>query len=344
MQPAPHSPSSKSRRPAVPVVAAAALFSVVIPLALLSLRSFPVFPSVLHPDAPPDLEALLSRSVLPPDDDIPVHNLSDHMLACMPTVHRRGVEYVSNAVKSWRVATKSAPALHRLVVFDMRDPRSTRPPFWHPHARWQHRVLSAPFPSSLRRDPPSPSWLSVLRRDAPLRMPRKLTLGDSAARVAWRAKEAQDYAHVLERCAALATGEFFLVVQDDVLFTRGISASREWAAVHLREVPPHSGGGVRRACSGSLFDLAQATSTGTRPLDGHALQASNLVARVWRKSDVPRVARYLAENFDEAPVDWLVDRLCKRRRWLTPVMEPNPVRHRGSVSSFAENKRQGTLT
>lgn len=175
-----------------------------------------------------------------------------------------------------------------------------------------------------------------------MRAPQKQTLGDTLERVQWRSKEVLDYAQVLRRCAHMATGEYILIAQDDVLFTPEINNVLDWANRVLvdgvREVDGRRK--MVRVCCGSLFDLP-GTRTGE---DGHVLDSSNMVARLWRVDAVERVVQYLEERYDEAPVDWLVDWMCKGRRRVTLVMEPNPVKHRGKVSSFAGNQRDGMLT
>lgn len=175
-----------------------------------------------------------------------------------------------------------------------------------------------------------------------MRTPRKQTLGDDPDRVKWRSKEVLDYAQVLRRCAHMAKGEYVLVVQDDVLFTPRINSVLEWADRVLVEGAREVDGKRRmvRICSGSLFDLPSEQTE----QDGHVLESSNMVARLWRVDAVERVVKYLEQRYDDAPVDWLMDDMCKGRRRLTLVMEPNPVKHRGRVSSFAGNQREGMLT
>lgn len=131
------------------------------------------------------------------------------------------------------------------------------------------------------------------------------------------------------------------MLQDDVLVTSEVVRLAEWADTRLIDQRVMDDAGrerMRRVCSGSLYDLADGG------MDGHVQEASNMVARVWRKDFAHRVVKYINFNFDEAPVDWLTDRFCKSARRVTVVMEPNAVRHRGEVSSFIENSRVDTLT
>lgn len=290
---------------------------------------FPLFKPwrpTLAPSTPPTAEVTLSFSLLSLNDPPPPPKTP--LLTCMPTVSRpNNVEYVSNAAKSFRLATNNSATLGHLVVFLMDNPITKA------STRWLRRVT---------RSAKQPPWLHVLQREGDVRAPQKQTLGDTLERVQWRSKEVLDYAQVLRRCAHMATGEYILIAQDDVLFTPEINNVLDWANRVLvdgvREVDGRRK--MVRVCSGSLFDLP-GTRTGE---DGHVLDSSNMVARLWRVDAVERVVQYLEERYDEAPVDWLVDGMCKGRRRLTLVMEPNPVKHRGKVSSFAGNQRDGMLT
>jgi hypothetical protein len=180
-------------------------------------------------------------------------------------------------------------------------------------------------------------WLRLERRgsdDVPA--PVRQTHGDGPERVAWRSKEALDYAEVLERCASLARGRYVAVVQDDVLFAAGFRRVSAW----LDELEDAAG---EPWCSASLFDMSGGPGGGAA-----VLRSSNMVARVWDVGDggraVGRLAAYLRARFDASPVDWLADAWCKRRRRRSWAAAPSLVRHRGRVSSFADNAREGTLT
>lgn len=305
---------------------------IALPRLLLPKPSRPLLSSLV---ISPSDEASVSGGVLPFEDSIP-SSFSERALACMPTVTRRSgrVEYVSNAVKSWRLATNRSLDLRRLAVFDMDVPVSSASPAW----------LSAVFGEGVKRGE-TPSWLTLLKRESnELEAPRKLTYGDSEERVRWRSKEALDYTEVLRRCAELTEGEYVIVVQDDVLFTKRVTEVVHWCERHMvDEIVTDEKTGrrrMKRVCSVSLFDLPGAKSG----VDGHEIDASNMVARVWKVERVPAMEKYFQTNFDEAPVDWLADRICKSQRRKTLVMDPNPVRHRGKVSSFDRNNREGLLT
>ena len=275
------------------------------------------------------------------DEDSKPSPFQEKVLACMPTVGRVGAEYVSNAVKSWRLATNGSHEMRRLIVFDVEANNLST-------GQWTQKIFQMNNAMHQGSVPPLPSWLEIHQREGHVRQPRKQTLGDSLSRVNWRSKEAQDYAQVLRRCANMmsVSGEFVLIVQDDVLFTAGVQALVRWARETLRErefVDERTGRRrVQRICSGSLFDIV--TDDGQQIRDGHIQQSSNMVARVWHPSFVQRVIRYIERNYDEKPVDWLVDDMCRTGRRVTLVMHPNVVRHRGAVSSFSENKREGLLT
>lgn len=287
-----------------------------------------------------DAEDAISHGVIPFEDDVPAQ-FANRTLACMPTVTRGdgSVEYVSNAVKSWRLATNGSTDLRRLVVFDM-DIR-TGSGHRSPLPSWIHSVFS----KAAGWDGVSlPSWLSIsYREEGELSAPRKLTLGDSEERVRWRSKEALDYAQVLRRCTQAASGRFVIVVQDDVLFSQRIKEVVAWCEAHMEEsVFVNEQGRMRmiRYCSASLFDLPDSSEK----QDGQELSSSNMVARVWEVERARAFVKYITSNYDEAPVDWLADRMCKSQRRKTVVMHPNAVRHRGVVSSFEKNQREGTLT
>lgn len=319
--------------------------SFLILLYFASVHNFIALPRLLPPkpsrphlhsfiNSPSD-EASIAGGVLPFEDAIP-SSFSERALACMPTVTRRSgnVEYVSNAVKSWRLATNRSSVLRRLAVFDMDVPISSAPPAW----------LNAVFDEFVRQGE-TPSWLTLLKRESDeLEAPRKHTYGDSEERVRWRSKEALDYAEVLRRCAELTEGEYVIVVQDDVLFTERITEVVDWCERHMvdKVVTDEKTGRrrMKRVCSVSLFDLP-GTKSG---VDAHEIDASNMVGRVWKTDRIPAMEKYFQKNFDDAPVDWLADRICKSQRRKTLVMDPNPVRHRGKVSSFDQNNREGLLT
>lgn len=309
------------------------LFSIAVPYILFVRPSRPV---LLSRTVSPTDEAAISAGILAVEDVVPP-SFAERAVVCMPTVQRRAgaVEYVSNAVKSWRLATNSSTVMRRLVVFDMNVPIQVgRLPSW----------VDAVFGRRGRRRK-LPSWLTVLTRESgDMTAPRQFLHGDSEERVKWRSKEALDYAEVLRRCAGLTDAAYVIVVQDDVLFTERVNEVADWCDVHMvdRMVTDEESGRRRmmRVCSVSLFDLP-GTRTG---VDAHSLDSSNMVARVWKKDRVPAMVKYFVSNFDEAPVDWLADRTCRSQRRKTLVMEPNPVRHRGRVSSFEQNDRDGLLT
>lgn len=258
----------------------------------------------------------------------------------MPTVRRSiPTNYLSNAIKSWRLATNHSSILRTLVIFNM-DPI-------HPHYNLESQFLQDLFINSPSSRSKLPSWLRLYQRQTPLRSPRKLTLQDSAARVAWRSKEALDYAEVLQRCASLASSDmqYIIIVQDDILFRPSIRNVIHWSHQHIRpQVDKHDPQRhrLRRVCGASLFDLPP--NNPNRLPDAHVLQTSNMVARVWPINYVTALHKYILHNFDEAPVDWLADRKCSGQKRSVLVMEPQPVRHRGAVSSFAENNRFDSLT
>lgn len=146
----------------------------------------------------------------------------------------------------------------------------------------------------------------------------------------WRSKEALDYAEVLGRCAAETHGDFVAVVQDDVLFRRSWEGVEGW----IRELEGATGGW----CSASLFNDEDGVE-GVRVLRG-----SNLVGRVWKVRDVHDVSMFIRKRFDKSPVDWLVDDWCRRKKLKSWARGRSFLRHRGRVSSFKENAREGTLT
>lgn len=283
----------------------------------------------------PDNEPAILEGRLPASDKQESLSHTERLLACMPTVTRKNVEYVSNAVKSWRLATNLSIGLGRLVVIDMDVPSIEIRKKEHPE--WLEAVLG-------NKDSSLPSWLIILKREGVPQTARKVTLGDSLSRITWRSKEAQDYAQVLSRCAKYSRGQYVLIVQDDVLFTTSMKDVVQWADsafVPHEYIDSKGHNKVRRVCSLSLFDVPKEENYGK---DLHMLDSSNMVARIWRTEDVERVVSYISRHFDEAPVDWLVDDMCKIRRRVTLVKEPNAVRHRGVISSFAENDRRGLLT
>lgn len=308
------------------------MVSVVVPYFLFRRTTCPLLRS---PVASPSDETIISAGVLVVEDFIsPL--FSERALVCMPTVTRRSgrIEYVSNAVKSWRLATNGSTTLRRIAVFDMDVPMSSGTPAW----------LDAVFGESIKGKE-TPSWLTLLKRESKdVGAPRKHLHGDSEERVRWRSKEALDYAEVLRRCAELSKGPYVIVVQDDILFTERVNEVVDWCERNMVDemVTDEKTGRRRmmRVCSVSLFDLPGAKSG----IDGHVLDASNMVARVWKVDRVSTMEKYFRTNFDEAPVDWLADRICKSQRRKTLVMDPNPVRHRGKVSSFDQNNREGLLT
>lgn len=247
---------------------------------------------------------------------------------CMPSVTRSNgsVEYVSNAVKSWYLAHSRAPP--PLIVFDMDAKPGGR--------AWRNAVGAI-----------SGSWLTTLHLEVPFRTPRKRTLTDSVQRVRWRSKEARDYAAVLRECAWRAVEQgaesdaLVLIVQDDVLFRPDAARARTWAdgAMRLGARSRKSRTGQvlpQRVCSASLFDMGG--------VGNDVLVSSNLVARYWRVGEAKAAAEYFERHFDDAPIDWLADDWCKKKHAVVAVMRPNPLRHRGRVSSFAENKRDNLLT
>lgn len=265
-------------------------------------------------------------------------------LACMPTVTRANgsVEYVSNAVKSWYLVHKRSGKrrIPPLVVYDMNSINSN-------NNNWASKIGD---PSTMENEP----WFSIVRLNLTHVNPTRHTLGDNPQRVRWRTKEARDYAGVLRDCARRATNmyssaaseNYVLMVQDDVLFRRDAASSHLWAQRIMNDSQrtrvTYSGKTVhQKVCSASLWENASHNSDGE---EEEEMKGSNLVARYWRIDDVENIAAYIERHFDDAPVDWLADRWCRKRRGVVPCKRPNPVRHRGKVSSFAENKRDDLLS
>ncbi|KAI0557176.1 N-Acetylglucosaminyltransferase-IV (GnT-IV) [Gracilaria domingensis] len=334
--PSPSPPSPSSKRDSVSIRSACIFFTLItaslifVAHVVRSNQASKISVKSLLLDAQCDDEDTLSTLRIRPEDYVhPQFRVRG--VACMPSVTRwldgERVEYVSNAVKSWRLATNRSLELRQLTVFDM-DAIPAKRPFW----------LDNVFESTVTE---LPSWLRLATREHELIAPRKLTLGDDEERVKWRSKEALDYAEVLRRCTEQSDAEYIIIVQDDVLFRFQMNKVVSWCDQHLQDSftvneqgrPKHI-----RKCSASLFDLSAEEE------DAHELRSSNMVARVWRRDVVQSMVRYLTTNFDEAPVDWLADRRCRNQRRRNVVMEPNPVRHRGRVSSFPANEREATIT
>lgn len=258
----------------------------------------------------------LSRMSLASIGSVENDDIARDFIGCMPTVQRAEgtVEYVGNAVKSWGLATNGGRKVGKLIVFDMNV-----------------NVTNFDVKGILGGN--SGGWWEVKRRENRMRDPRMFTHGDSVERARWRSKEALDYAEVLSRCVVEAQKmgiEFVLLVQDDVLFKDGFDEAR----LRVGEVDAEREG---KWCSISLFDIGS-----TR--NGQKQDTSNMVARVFKAEKVGRLARYIRSKFDQSPVDWLADDYCRSWGLSTFVVVPNLVRHRGKVSSFKENKREGLLT
>lgn len=284
---------------------------------------------------------------------------SERLLVCMPTVARPGdAEYVSNAIKSWRLSTRNIPGLHRLVVFDMNADVDSRE---RHRLSWLRRVFGFDDFQEWTSLQAQIGWLLLRERlSDQVPQPVRRTHGDSEERIAWRSKEASDYAEVLERCVGMATGDYVAIVQDDVLFTERMNVVLSWLDARVggspRESPGSRSGKSIPWCSASLFDIrdkAGGEREGLFPasdgVDGYEkLRSSNMVARVFDVRDggktVGRLISALRRGFDASPVDWLADAWCKKRRRVSFGIVPNVVKHRGRVSSFGGNKREGTLT
>jgi len=240
---------------------------------------------------------------------------SDRVMTCMPTVTRpQDADYVTDAVQSWYNGTKDVREFGRLILFNMDE----------------EPLLHKPIQKLQATMGDQDDWLWFRARESIMRRPRKLTHGDSKERVAWRSKEALDYAEVLERCAREAVNaEYLLVVQDDVLFSPDIAQLWGW----LSEVLEVS---KKTWCTASLFDFAPGH-------DLDVIQHSNMVARVWRTADHLEFVSFVRRRFDLSPIDWLADEFCRARNKNTLVWKPNPIRHRGKISSFAGNSREGLV-
>lgn len=278
----------------------------------------------------------------------------ERMLSCVPTVARpNNIEYASNTVKSWRVATMNNSYMGRMIVFEMDVDERSR----DTHQKlWLSRVFNAdPFSSNS-------SWLEVRhRRSDFIRAPRKRTHGDSVERVSWRSKEALDYAEVLERCASLTDGDYIAIFQDDVLFAPhvdklldqldAVMLTPSTAAAENQLRSSHAGNdGIW--CGASLFDVNEQENEVAKSSSSSFYffpqRSSNMVARVYSLRDggkfVSRLVKFIRRRFDESPVDWLVDQFCAHQGYTTYVLRPLAVRHRGAVSSLKGNKREGLLT
>ncbi|KAA8494079.1 hypothetical protein FVE85_4054 [Porphyridium purpureum] len=238
----------------------------------------------------------------------PVERVLVHV--CIPTVARPGgVEYLSSTLDSLAYQLDLAgnkPAwLDGVTVYNMHVPAE------------EHVTPQRYFESKRSRR----AWLRVRIRNEPVREHRVMTHGDGIRRVVWRSKEAQDYELTLQMCMAENPHvTYFAVVQDDVEFNEGIRDLASWVAQRYSR--------PAAVCSLSLYDEDSAT-----PPNGE-LRADNMVARVWERSRAADFANYIYERYDVDPVDWLARSFCKRKRKPTRVMVPNPLSHRGEISTL----------
>ncbi|KAJ8902120.1 hypothetical protein NDN08_006528 [Rhodosorus marinus] len=238
----------------------------------------------------------------------------ERVVACMPTVSRpKGASYVDAAARTFREVTRNSPYFRRLVIFVMDlEPQ-------------KNVVVQRLKRASKAR---AHSWLTVLdgeRRHA--KDPTRREHGDPPDRITWRSKEALDYAETLERCIEIAGDvSYILVVQDDVTFGQEFKDIAIWAdRLHRR---PKS-----RICALSLFDISQR-------VDSKPEKSSNMVAKLYKPAVAKEFVDYARSMFDHSPIDWLHRDFCAARNLQILVKYPNPIDHKGVVSTFERNKRE----
>mmetsp|Transcript_6891 Transcript_6891/g.20970 ORF Transcript_6891/g.20970 Transcript_6891/m.20970 type:complete len:289 (-) Transcript_6891:872-1738(-) len=248
--------------------------------------------------------------------DSPQAPFTEKMIACMPTTLRpRHVDYVTAAVRSFRQATRDHPHLRRLVVFVMDKNPSTN-------------YVAARLARTAKKHP----WLTVLEReDRESRKPTRMLHGDPPERVQWRSKEALDYIEVLRRCTDLAKDDQLVVIfQDDVEFDPSLWSVTNWADDMLRRLQ-------KKVCVLSLSDIKQKK-------DGAPERIANMVAKIYDRKTANEFVDYASDMFDHSPIDWLIMYFCKDRGQKILVRVPNPVHHKGLVSTFSRNRRNQILT
>ena len=141
----------------------------------------------------------------------------------------------------------------------------------------------------------------------------KRNFGDSPDRVGWRSKQAVDYAFLLMYAQGIS--KYYLQLEDDV-----ISASDY---------------------SGKIMDYIDDQ---TEPWVVLEFSTLGFIGKLFRDSDLSRLAQYLWMFYNEQPVDWLIDyfrlSLTQKDRLIN---YPSIFQHMGVVSSYS-NKGPNNLT
>lgn len=216
-------------------------------------------------------------------------------------------EVVANVAKSWFLAYTGQPPLLHVLMFGNGPTAAT----------WASRLKSLVG---------SASWMRVSTLSVSRRVPRRTVPGQAAALVQRRAAAAEDYASALRTCARTSPGaQEFLIVRDDVLFSRRVPAAAHWASWvlqdDLRMRRGADGGWVRaRACAASLFSA-----------DRHSRRSGGVhfpVASVWRSADASFLAEFIEKRYDLASVDTLVDMWCHKMGAIVEDLRPSAVSRR----------------
>eukprot|EP00762_Andalucia_godoyi_P004420 ANDGO_08142.mRNA.1 hypothetical protein Gasu_37920 len=259
---------------------------------------------------------------------------------CILSAPRHSVEYLSATIRSF---IKAASDVYPLYVF-----------VTDPHAGVTNSMVdidemcaaasasseatttaaapsSASSTSSTTTSPyATPPIVFYTRSDAarPVLKPVKKTLGDSDERIAWRSKEAQDYAFALQTCELFGSDEhqFVTIVQDDVHFSRKGMHSLETS---LQEHAEKNG---EKWLAVSLWDQHQSISFGPTRMDG-------AVAKTYNAVYAPLLYEYIYARYDESPVDWQISNFAKEHDASITVRTPNPVEHMGKASSLKGQMR-----
>ncbi|XP_038605501.1 alpha-1,6-mannosyl-glycoprotein 4-beta-N-acetylglucosaminyltransferase-like [Tachyglossus aculeatus] len=235
-------------------------------------------------------------------------NLSFHYLAGAPppvkklltvglsSVRRPRGSYLLDTLGSVFQSSSAAELRDALVVVHLADP----------DPRWARRTAAAVagrFASQLL------AGQLLLVRAPPAAYPPlrglKRNFGDAADRVAFRSKQNVDYAFLVSCAANLS--RYFLMIEDDVRCARGFLTA------------------VRRAIEAH------------RDTPWVTLEFSKLgyIGKLYRASDLPRLARFLLLFYQEMPCDWLLDHFRLLLAQKDPIrLSPSLFQHVGTYSSF----------
>ena len=218
----------------------------------------------------------------------------------IPTVRREGVDsgYLKNTIKSLLENMSPRERTNVTLLIYVAD-------FNTSFQDTLVNYLSAVYPSELESGLILPLLSSIDDYPSLRNLPRNFN--DSERRVQWRSKQVLDFAIMFYHCQNMS--EYYMQIEDDVIVAENyVSKIRDFIALQ------------------EFVNTSWVT-----------LQFSQLgfIGKLYRSSDLRRLADFLVLFYDQMPVDWLFGRFASLLSLpKMPLRRPTLFQHQGLQSTF----------